>query len=79
MKKSVKKIEDARYRQLHLRELKILRGYLARLPYECRGVYFKFIDIKRSTNELQNGLNRYMGSQNDMPGMNFRYAEWNLN
>ena len=49
-KESVKIIENARYRQLHLRELATLRKYLAKLPYECRGVYFKFMDIKRSTN-----------------------------
>jgi hypothetical protein len=47
-KESVLIIENARYRQLHRRELKMLRGYLKRLPYECRGVYFKFMEVKKS-------------------------------
>jgi hypothetical protein len=41
------KIEAARYRQLHRRECKMLRKYLARLPYECRGLYFKFVLLKK--------------------------------
>lgn len=49
-KDAVVTIENARYRQLHLRELRELRRYLLKLPYDCRRVYFKFMEIKRSTN-----------------------------
>ena len=52
IKESVLIIERARYRQLHRRELKMLRSYLKRLPYECRGVYFKFMEVKKTQNEI---------------------------
>ena len=51
-KEAVIVIENARYKQLHIRELRILRMYLAKLPYECRRVYFKFIEVKKSSYEL---------------------------
>ena len=46
-KQSVLLIEKYRYAQLHRRECRLLRQYLAKLPYECRGLYFKFIDEKK--------------------------------
>lgn len=49
-KQAALKIENAWYRQLQLRELRILRTYLKKLPYECRRVYFKFMDVKKSSN-----------------------------
>ena len=61
-KEAVLIIENGRYKQLHRRELKMLRKYLKRLPYECRGVYFKFMEVKRSSNELQNNMNSFLGS-----------------
>lgn len=53
-------IEAARYRQLHRRELRELRRFLAKLPYECRRVYFKFMEVKKSANILQYQYNRFM-------------------
>ena len=54
------KIEAARYRQLHRRECRMLRKYLARLPYECRGLYFKFILLKKQSHLLVNDFVGYM-------------------
>lgn len=54
------KIEKARYRQLHRRECRLLRKYLARLPYECRGLYFKFVGLKRESHMLVNDFVGYM-------------------
>lgn len=69
-------IERARYRQLHRRELKLLRSYLLRLPYECRGVYFKFIDVKRSSFELQHQYQTFVGSnQAKDQALNLKYAD----
>ena len=59
-KESVLIIERNRYAQLHRRECRMLRRYLAKLPYECRGLYFKFIDVKKSTNLLVNSFVQYM-------------------
>ena len=73
-KKAVKIIENVRYRQLHLRELKILRMYLKRLPYECRGVYFKFMDVKKSTNELVHSYMRFVGNQDLPDALKLKYA-----
>jgi len=61
-KESVKIIEKCRYRILHLRELRILRMYLRKLPFECRSVYFKFIDVKRTQNELVRSYMNYFGN-----------------
>ena len=55
------KIEKLRYRILHLRELKLLRFYLKKLPYECRGVYFKFLEVKKSSNELLHSYMSFIG------------------
>ena len=38
----------------------MLRKYLATLPYPCRGLYFKFIDVKRQTHHLVNSFVTYM-------------------
>jgi len=54
------KIETARYRQLHRRECRMLRKYLARLPYEGRGLYFKFVDLKKNTHMLVNDFVGFM-------------------
>ena len=59
-KASVIIIERERYRQLHRRECRLLRKYLAKLPYECRGLYFKFIDIKKRTHNLVTSFVTYM-------------------
>ncbi len=59
-KQCVLKIEKARYRQLHRRECRQLRKYLARLPYECRGLYFKFVDVKKNTHMLVNDFVGFM-------------------
>ena len=59
-KESVLIIERNRYAQLHRRECRMLRKYLARLPFECRVLYFKFIDVKKSTNHLVNSFVSYM-------------------
>ena len=53
-------IERERYKQLHRRECRLLRKYLAKLPYECRGLYFKFIDIKKRTHNLVINFVQYM-------------------
>jgi hypothetical protein len=37
-----------------------LRKYLARLPYECRGLYFKFILLKKQSHLLVNDFVGYM-------------------
>ena len=37
-----------------------MRKYLATLPYECRGLYFKFIDVKKNTHYLVNSFVSYM-------------------
>lgn len=54
------KIEAARYRQLHRRECRELRKYLAKLPYECRGLYFKFILLKKQSHLLVNDFVGFM-------------------
>ena len=59
-KASVLIIERERYKQLHRRECRRLRKYLARLPYECRGLYFKFVDIKKRTHSLVTNFVSYM-------------------
>lgn len=59
-KQAVLTIEKHRYAQLHRRECRLLRKYLARLPYECRALYFKFIDIKKNTHYLVNNFVSYM-------------------
>ena len=59
-KQAVLTIERHRYAQLHRRECRLLRRYLARLPYECRGLYFKFVDIKKNTHFLVNSFVNYM-------------------
>lgn len=51
-KESVRIISEARYRQLHRRELRLMRAYLARLPYECRTLYFKYLQVKKSNAAL---------------------------
>lgn len=73
-KEAVVTIENARYRQLHLRELRELRAYLHKLPYECRRVYFKFMEIKRSTNELVHQYHSYMDRKAMPQEMQFRYG-----
>ena len=60
MKKAVLVIEAARYKQLHRRELRELRRFLLKLPYECRRVYFKFMEVKKQANILQYQYNRFM-------------------
>lgn len=76
-KQSVLKIEKARYEQLHRRECRELRRYLAKLPYECRGLYFKFIDVKKRTHFLVNSFVDYMESFHnvapDQEGFELRY------
>lgn len=62
-KQAVLKIEAARYKQLHIRECRQLRKYLAKLPFECRTLYFKFIQCKRSQNVLMNEFVGYMQDQ----------------
>lgn len=62
----VLKIEMARYRQLHRRECRMLRQYLKRLPYECRGLYFKFVDIKKNTHLLVNDFVGYMAESHKL-------------
>ena len=52
MKEAVKVIERERYKQLHRRELRELRIFLRTLPYDCRRVYFKFIEVKKSACQL---------------------------
>jgi hypothetical protein len=59
-KAAVLKIEAARYKQLHRRECRLLRTYLWRLPYECRRLYFKFVEVKKSTHLLVNEFVGYM-------------------
>ena len=59
-KAAVLKIEKARYAQLHRRECRLLRKYLAMLPCECRGLYFKFVDVKKRTHMLVNDFVGYM-------------------
>ena len=50
----------------------MLRKYLARLPYECRGLYFKFVDVKKSTNHLVNSFVSYMQDMHNVqPGEGF--------
>lgn len=62
-KQAVIVIENARYWQLQQRELRELRQILARLPYECRRVYFKFLEIKKSTTQLVAQYNKYIERQ----------------
>ena len=38
----------------------MLRRYLAKLPYRCRGLYFKFIDVKKNTHLLVDEFVAYM-------------------
>ena len=74
-KAAVLKIEGLRYRILHLRELRLLRFYLAKLPYECRGVYFKFLEVKKSSNELLNSYMSFIGHNQEMASaLNLKYA-----
>ena len=35
---------------------------MIRLPYECRGLYFKFVDVKKNTHML---VNDFVGYIND--------------
>jgi len=53
-------IEKYRYLQLHRRECRLLRKYLAKLPYKCRGLYFKFVDVKRNTHLLYDEFAQFM-------------------
>lgn len=73
-KEAVIIIENARYRQLHLRELRELRRYLLKLPYDCRRVYFKFMEIKRSTNQLVQQYHSYMDRKAMPKELQFRYG-----
>ena len=74
-KEAVIIIENARYKQLHLRELRVLRSYLLRLPYECRGVYFKFIEVKKSSHQLMSQYYNFIGANNEMAqALNLRYV-----
>jgi len=59
-KQSILIIEKHRYQQLHRRECRLLRKYLARLPFECRVLYFKFVDVKKNTHYLVNSFVNYM-------------------
>ena len=59
-KQAVLFIEVQRYRQLHRRECRLLRSYLARLPVECRALYFKFVDLKKNSHMLVNDFVGYM-------------------
>ena len=75
-KQSVLIIEKHRYAQLHRRECKLLRKYLARLPYECRGLYFKFVDVKKNTHFLVNSFVNYMEAFHNVTaddGFDLRY------
>ena len=74
MKEAVRTIERIRYRILHLRELRLVRQLLKRLPYECRGVYFKFMEVKRSSNELMNSFTSFLDNNQQM-AMTLKYAE----
>ena len=54
----------------------MLRRYLARLPYECRGLYFKFIDVKKGTSQLVNSFVNYMQDMHNVTandGFEMRY------
>lgn len=59
-KQAVLLIEKERYKQLHRRECRLLRKYLARLPVECRALYFKFVDLKKNSHMLANDFVGYM-------------------
>lgn len=59
-KAAVLKIENCRYRQLHRRECRLLRKYLARLPYEGRAVYFKYVELRKMTHLLVNDFVGYL-------------------
>ena len=59
-KQAVLFIEVQRYKQLHRRECRLLRTYLARLPVECRALYFKFVDLKKNSHMLVNDFVGYM-------------------
>lgn len=75
-KEAVLIIENARYYQLHRRELKLLRTYLGKLPYQCRTVYFKFVDVKRSSNQLMNSYMAFVGSNQELAqALNLRYSD----
>lgn len=65
-KEAVLTIEKHRYAQLHRRECKLLRKYLLKLPYRCRGLYFKFIDVKRNTHLLVDEFANYMETANGL-------------
>lgn len=77
-KQSVLTIERNRYQQLHRRECRLLRQYLAKLPYECRGLYFKFIDVKKRTHYLVNSFVDYMEAFHkvspDQEGFDLQYT-----
>ena len=78
-KASVLLIERARYAQLHRRECRLLRKYLATLPYECRGLYFKFIDVKKRTHHLVDSFVSYMAAFHNVgpqqEGFDLRYDD----
>jgi hypothetical protein len=59
-KQAVLFIEVQRYKQLHRRECRVLRSYLARLPVECRVLYFKFVDLKKNSHMLIKDFVGYM-------------------
>jgi hypothetical protein len=75
-KEAVLLIEKERYLQLHRRECRLLRKYLAKLPYRCRGLYFKFVDVKKNTHLLVDEFASFMAdthSVRETETFKFRY------
>lgn len=61
------------------RELRRVREYLRRFPYECRSIYYKFIDVKKNTNQLITEFVSYLCDVNKIEGienLDLRYIWW---
>jgi len=46
-----------------------VRVYLARFPYECRTTYYKFIDVKKNTNQLISEFVMFLSDSNKVTGL----------
>jgi len=57
---AVRTIEKFRIKQLQRRELRRVRLFLRQYPFECRAIYFKFMDVKKNTNQLINEFTQYL-------------------
>jgi len=57
-------IEREREKQLYRRELRKVRYFLRNYPFECRGIYFKLLDVKKNHYNLLSEVQTFMCNLN---------------